>query len=104
MTQTVKGGIRAIGTVCTGDTLVYTGPCIVYGARVNVVIGASAIDLRDALSAGAGTVMLTIPALLAIGSGTDFGGVGCRFNTGLFVDFASTGTVTVLWEPVTPGD
>ena len=104
MTQPIKGGVRATGTVVTADTLVYTGPCIVYGATVNVVLSAATIDLRDAISAGTGVIKLMVPPLAAVGFVQNLGGVGIKYDTGLFVKVNGTGTVVVLWEPLNVGD
>lgn len=81
----------------TADELIKTGAGVFYGVIVTAALSAAVVEIRDATSAGSGTVLVTIPASSAIGTKIDFGGMGVRFSTGLFADFAGTGTITVLY-------
>ena len=80
----------------TADTLAKSGPGVFYGLEVNVALSASTLTIRDSLTAGAGTVICTIPASSAIGYAKHIPG-GVRFSTGLFIDFGGTGTVTAMY-------
>ena len=81
----------------TADELIKTGAGVFYGVVVTAALSAATVEIRDATSAGSGTVMVTIPASSAIGTKIDFGGMGVRFSTGLYADFGGTGTITVLY-------
>lgn len=85
--------------VCTSDTLVYSGPCIYGGVKVNVALSAHALPIRDAIAAGAGNIIDSLAASSAIGTQRE-GPIIC--NTGLFVDFdaSGTGTIVVLYQPL----
>ena len=81
----------------TADELIKTGAGVFYGVIVTTALSAAVVEIRDATSAGGGTVIATLPASSAIGTKIDFGGMGVRFNTGLYAAFAGTGTITVLY-------
>lgn len=81
----------------TADSLVVRGPCKYYGYIVNVALSAAVCDIRDGVSAGGGNVVDTVAASSAAGTrGLLLHPV--QFNNGLFIDFAGTGTITVLYE------
>lgn len=84
-------------TSVTSDTPIKSTPGVFYGVIVTTALSAAIVEIRDATSAGAGTVIATLPASSAIGTKIDFGGMGIRCATGIFADFAGTGTITVLW-------
>lgn len=90
------GGAAASYNEATADELVKTGPGVFYGVIITVALSAAALSIRDASSAGTGTVMMTIPASAPVGV-TYVLPVGIEFNTGLFIDFAGTGTVIALY-------
>lgn len=82
----------------TADALVKTGKVIYRGFDITVVTAAGTIDIRDAASAGTGTVIDTIPAATAAGTRVEKQ-VGIICETGLYVDYnGATGTVVVLYE------
>lgn len=89
------GGPLAQYEAATADELVKTGPGVYYGVVITTALSAHALEIRDATSAGSGTVIHTIPASAAVGN-TYVLPVGVQFNTGLFVDFNASGTGTVL--------
>ena len=80
------------------DTDVSTsGPGLVFGVLVTVAFSGTTMALRDANSAGAGTVVLTIPDGAAIGTFWDL--KGAKFNTGIYADFTgTTGDAVILWR------
>jgi hypothetical protein len=82
----------------TADALVKTGRGTYRGYRVTVATAAGTIDIRDATSAGSGTIIDTIPATTAAGTRVD-NAVGVICETGIYVDYnGATGTVVVLYE------
>lgn len=89
------GGAAASYNEATADKLIKSGTGIFYGVVITAALSAAALSIRDSVSAGVGTVLMTIPASAAVGS-TYVLPVGIIFNTGLFADFGGTGTVVVL--------
>lgn len=83
-------------TNATADALIKTGKGVVYGIVVTGALSAATVDIRDAVAAGAGTVLFTIAASATVGTTILFP-VGIQFNTGLYADFGGTGTINVLW-------
>ena len=81
---------------CTADTLVKSGAGIVYGIIVTTALSAATIDIRDATSAGTGTILFTIPASATVGTIIQFG-TGIVVNSGIYADFNGTGTINVLY-------
>ena len=81
----------------TADELVKTGAGVFYGITVTAALSAATVVVRDAVAAGAGTVIAVVPASSAAGYMLNFGGVGVRFSTGLYVDFGGTGTVITAY-------
>ena len=80
-------------------TTVNTGPTLLVGIYVNIVLTAAAVEIENV----AGTSVLTLPASLAAGSNLDFHGL--RFPTALIInpaDAAASGQITVLWRNVNP--
>jgi hypothetical protein len=82
----------------TADGLIKTGPGTFYGCEVTAALSAAAVEIRDSLTAGGGTVIATIPASSAVGYQKEFGGRGIKFTTGLYIDFGGTGTVVTLYR------
>jgi uncharacterized protein YraI len=87
----------ALAASVTADTLVKTGAGILYGIEVTTALSGATVVIRDSLTAGAGTVLCTIPASSAIGYQKHFFGVGVGFSAGLYADFGGTGTITLLY-------
>ena len=84
---------------CTADTLVRTGAAKYRGFCVTTVTATGTIDIRDATSAGAGTVIETIPIATAVGTRVNMA-VPINCETGIYVDFngGATGTLVVYYE------
>lgn len=85
--------------VASADGLVKQGIGTYHGYIITVVTAVGAIDIRDAVAAGAGTIIDTIPSGTAAGS-YKYLCDGIALSTGLFVDFGAgaTGTVVALYE------
>ncbi len=85
-------------TICTGDVVITENPALIHHVIVTVATATDIIEIRDASSAGTGTVVDTIPAGTAVQTKYEF--EGYKFNTGLVIDFAATatGTVRVAWR------
>ncbi len=71
-------------------------PALLFGVTVIAATASNVIEIRDATSAGSGTVVLSIPASTAIG--TYYPCNGIKLDTGLFVDFTGTGTLRIDWR------
>lgn len=83
----------------TADTLIKTGRTIFRGFNVTTVTAAGTIDIRDATSAGTGTVIQTLAAGTAVGVYEKQVPIICE--TGLYVDYnagPATGTLVILYE------
>lgn len=89
------GGGKCLYNNATADELIKTGAGVLYGYIVTVATAANVIELRDAVAAGAGTVLISIPASTAVGIYALPAGVS--FSTGLYADFTGTGTINVLY-------
>ena len=83
----------------TADALVKTGQGVYRGFTITTVTAVGIIEIRDAVAAGAGTVIDTIPVATAAGTRVEKQ-VGVICETGIYVDFAAgaTGTLNVLYE------
>jgi hypothetical protein len=83
----------------TGDAAIKASPGVYYGYIVTVVTAVGPIDIRDALSAGAGTVIDTIPAGTAAGA-RQVMHTGIECAAGIFADYGAgaTGTIQVLYK------
>lgn len=92
------GPIAGYGTPVTGDSLVKNGAGICYGVVITTATATAAIDIRDATSAGAGTVIMTIPATSAVGQAFLLP-LGIICNTGIYIDYAvgATGTLVPVY-------
>lgn len=84
----------------TADALVKTGPCVYYGYQVTTATAVANIQIRDATSAGSGTVVGTITSGTSVGQYPTTTGIICE--TGLYCDFTAgaTGTVVLLFRPI----
>lgn len=83
--------------IVTADTDVSSSsPALLFGVTVVVVTATNVIEIRDSTSAGAGTVVLSIPAATAVG--TYFPCNGILMDTGLYADFTGTGTLRLDWR------
>lgn len=81
----------------TADTdISSSAPGLLLGVLVTAATATNVIEIRDANAAGAGTVVLSIPASTAIGTFYDL--KGAKLNTGIYADFTGTGTIVVLWR------
>ena len=98
LTETVMAKVNHSSAI-TGDTLVKTGQATYRGFTITVVTAVGTIDIRDGTSAGAGTVIDTIPVGTAAGTRVEKT-VGVICETGIFVDYngGATGTLVVLYE------
>jgi hypothetical protein len=92
------GGAKCnASALITGDTQIKASAGVIYGYCVHVATATAAIEIRDSLTAGAGTVRITIPASKAIGEYALPVGITCA--TGIFADYAgtATGTISLLY-------
>ena len=83
----------------TADTLVKTGQGVYRGFTITVTTAVGSIDIRDAVSAGTGTVIDTITMATAAGTRVEKT-IGVVCETGLYVDFGAgtTGTICLTYE------
>jgi hypothetical protein len=82
----------------TADSLVKSGQSTYRGLSVTATTAGGTIDIRDATSAGSGTIIDTIPIGTAAGTYIE-NVIGVVCETGIYVDYnAATGTVIVLYE------
>ena len=82
----------------TADALVKTGQSTYRGMSITATTAAGTIDVRDAIAAGAGTIIDTIPAGTAAGTYIE-NVVGVICETGIYVDYnGATGTVVILYS------
>ena len=81
----------------TADTDVSTSAAAtLYGVTVIVATATNVIEIRNSTSAGAGDVVLSIPASAAVGTYYECNGV--MMDTGLYADFTGTGTLRIDWR------
>lgn len=81
---------------CTADTLAKSGTGVLYGITVTSALSAAAVTIYDSLTE-ANTALMVIPASTAAGGVVMFP-QGIRFKTGLYIGFAGTGTVVVIFD------
>lgn len=82
----------------TGDGQVgVPGPCVYYGHLVTTALSAAAVNIRDAVAAGAGDIVDIIAASATAGT-RNMLPVGVYCPTGVYADFGGTGTVTIFYE------
>ena len=98
-----KFGVKPVAQTCTykaatGDVAIKASPGVYYGYIVTVATAVGAIDIRDSLTAGGGTVIDTIPSGTAAGS-RQVMHTGITCSAGVFADYAAgtTGTIQVLY-------
>ena len=73
------------------------GPCTYFGHIVTTALSAAVCNVRDATSAGTGDIIDIIAASAAAGTKNLLpNGVRCR--SGVYADFAGTGTVTFFYR------
>ena len=80
-------------------TTVNTGPTLLVGIYVNIVLTAAAVEIENI----SGTTVATLPASLAAGTHIPFNGL--FFNDALIInpdDAAASGQILVLWRNVIP--
>jgi len=81
----------------TSDTDISSSTAgLLFGVLVTATTATDIIEIRDATSAGTGTVVLSIPAATAAGTFYDL--KGAKLDTGIYADFTGTGTIVVLWR------
>lgn len=73
------------------------GPCIYYGYVVTTALSAAVCNVRDATSAGTGTIVDIIAASATAGTSVR-SAVGVYCANGCYADFAGTGTVTFFYQ------
>jgi len=91
---------HTIVNMTDNTTTVNTGPTLLMGIHVNIVLSANACEIENV----AGTTVLTLAASLAANTNLDFHGL--RFPDALIInpaDAAASGQITVLWRKVNPG-
>jgi hypothetical protein len=83
--------VDAANTVCSG-------PCVLYGIYVDVVLSAHACPIVDG-----STTVFSLIASLAAGTNLHWPN-GIRFNTSLVVNSndSGTGTIVVIYRPINP--
>ena len=84
-------------TEAADSTVVYNGPCVLYGLWVTAAFSANACPIQDNA-----TAIFAIPASAALGTYYSFP-FGIRFETSLIVDPVDVGTggvVTVFYRPI----
>lgn len=92
------GGGMAKATSLTADGQVgVAGPCIYYGYFVTTALSAAVINVRDATSAGSGTIIDIVAASAAAGVKNQLP-IGVYCANGCYADFAGTGTVTFFYQ------
>lgn len=91
------GGAASNYTVTTASTLVKTGACFLVGYNVTTVTATAKIDIRDAVAAGAGNIVASLPIAKAVGEYALPQAI--PMGTGIYIDYNTTGTGTVvlLW-------
>ena len=72
------------------------GPCVYYGYIVTAALSAAVINVRDATAAGAGDIVDIIAASASAGTKNMLPN-GVRCPSGVYADFAGTGTVTFFY-------
>jgi hypothetical protein len=91
------GGAMAAYSSKSADAQIGAGPCLYYGYTVTGATATGVIEIRDAVSAGTGTVIDTIAAATAAGTAKSYPyGIYCA--AGLYIDFTGTGTVVVHYH------
>lgn len=80
----------------TADTQIRAGTTYFAGVIVTAATATGVIEIRDSTSAGAGTVLLSIPAGTAAGTMYPLP-EPIRCDAGVFADFTGTGTIVVLF-------
>jgi hypothetical protein len=77
-----------------GSTLLKTGSGVVLAIDINTSSASSTLTVYDGTSA-AGAVMASVDCS---NRGTDIGGSGWPFSTGLFVTLTGTPDITIVWR------
>lgn len=82
----------------TDSTLIYSGPCVYYGAIVTTTLSAHTVLFKD----GSGGATVDHFAASAAAGTNHLFPVGIRLDTGLFIDpdNSSTGNITVFYRPL----
>lgn len=86
-------------TPVTADNLYHNGPCMMYGVLITTTTATGTIDIRDSVTAGGGTVVMTIPIGAAAADGGKYVlAAPIPLITGCYVDYngGATGTVVPL--------
>jgi hypothetical protein len=97
--RTWGGGLAKTTSLSADGQIGAAGPCVFYGYLVTTIVGAGVINIRDATSAGTGTIIEIVAAAAAVGT-QEIYPVGIYCANGCYADFASTGTVTFYYQQV----
>lgn len=95
--RTWGGPMAETQSVTADGNVGVTGPCIYYGYYVTTALSAAACNIRDATSAGTGTIIDIIAASAAAGT-QNVRPFGTYCANGLYTDFGGTGTVTIFYH------
>jgi hypothetical protein len=91
------GGAMVKKVSLTADGQVgIAGPCLYYGHEVTAALSAAVINVRDATAAGTGDIVDIIAASSAAGV-KNYLPFGVYCPSGVYADFAGTGTVTFFY-------
>lgn len=94
------GGLRAKKVSLNADGQVgVAGPCYYLGYLVTTALSAAVCNVRDATAAGTGDIVDIIAASATAGT-KSLSPFGVYCPTGVYADFAGTGTVTFFYWQV----
>lgn len=96
--RTFGGGLALAYSLTADGQIGPAGPAVYYGFMVTTALSAAVVNVRDAIAAGAGTILDIIAASAAAGT-THFFPAGIYCENGAYADFAGTGTVTFFVAP-----
>lgn len=91
------GALPDKATPCTADTLYHNGPCLMYGVMITTVTAVGTVDIRDSLTAGGGTVVMTLPIGAAPADGNKYMLTApIPLTTGCYIDYNGGATGTIV--------
>jgi hypothetical protein len=95
MQYSQDGALMSVIDLSGNDATVITGPCLLLGIFVNIVMSAHAVTVGDDT-----TTKITLPASTA--AGTNMNCYGAVFSSNITVtpNASSTGTITVFYRPI----
>ena len=97
--RTWGGGLCKSASLSADGQVGVAGPCVYYGYVVTTALSAAVCNVRDATSAGTGTIIDIIAASAAAGTQVNLA-AGKYCANGCYADFAGTGTVTFFSQQV----